>query len=144
MLPFRFNQPSRLSNTSSSRTDFASSAQVFYARLRTAMVTSRRKHKLQSSSEQERSIAQERLDHFSSLKQWLFDDIIDPALESVLRPPSYRPLVALIHLQTYLAGFSDDVEVDIKAEVFTTERVRLLIGCQLCEFTEVRSRARSL
>lgn len=128
----------------SSRTDFASSAQTFYSRLRTAMVASRRKSRLQSVSADDRALAKFRLDYYDSFRQWLFDDIIDPGLEAALRPPSYRPLVALIHLQTYLAGFSDDVEGAANARVFTPERVNLLIGCQSCEFTEVRSRARSL
>ena len=72
----------------------------------------------------------------------MFTDIIDPALISARRPPSYRVIVGLITLQTYTTIFASEAER--AALAFTPYRVHLLIGCQACEFAEVRARSHAM
>lgn len=54
----------------------------------------------------------------------------------------YRPLFALKLLEVYVSVFGDD---EVVRDILFTERiVKLLIGCQASEFTEVRGRARTM
>lgn len=78
----------------------------------------------------------------ASFHHWFLDEYIEPALISARRIPVYRPLLALHLLEIYVNILGGD-HARHRA-VYTERRVKLLIGCQASEFTEVRNRARAM
>ena len=127
--------------TDSTRTEWASAVHLFFSRLLAAQLTVKRLIR-RPAGEEEKALAQAQVGRLDAFISWMFADVIDPALVSARRPPSYRIIVALITLQNYLTIFAADP--DRLSPAFTPHRVQLLIGCQACEFAEVRARSHAM
>lgn len=125
------------------RTDFASATFAYFNRLAQATIAIQRAQR-NSTSADASSLASEceQLRNLASLRKWFLTELVDAALQNARRPPVVRALLALNHLGIFLDTFGLDPSV--KAALFTEDRVALLLSCQASEFSEVRSRARSM
>jgi hypothetical protein len=129
------------------RSEFAAITLAFFNRLSQAEIAARRAAKtvLSASSEKVASAADHTvtpIEVLTDFRRWFLVDFIDPALQGARRPPVMRALFALNVFGIYIDIFSADD--DVKDAVFTEDRINLLIACQASEFTEIRSRARSM
>lgn len=124
------------------RSDFASAAFVFFTNLRQAGTFARRKLRKPNADTSATSPEAISLEILRKFHLWFIQDLIDPALVSARRIPVYRPLFALQMLEQYVGVFGEDETV--RDVVYTDRMVKLLIGCQASEFTEVRGRARKM
>lgn len=124
------------------RSDFASTTHVFFTNLKQAANLTRRRYRKAELGHKIVIPDPNALEVSDAFHAWFFSALIDPALISARRIPVYRPLLALHLLEIYLTIFGDDQGV--LERVYTEKRVKLLIGCQASEFTEVRGRARAM
>jgi hypothetical protein len=124
------------------RSDFASAAFVFFTNLKQAGTFARRKLRKPNADTSSTSPEAVSLENLRKFHLWFIRDFIDPALVSARRIPVYRPLFALQLLEQYESVFGEDETV--RDVVYTERMVKLLIGCQASEFTEVRGRARTM
>jgi len=76
------------------------------------------------------------------LHVWIINDFLTSGLADARQFPVVKVLLALGVLKLYLGVFGGDEGVQDR--VYTQERVEMLLACQASEYTEVRSRARSL
>jgi hypothetical protein len=132
----------RFTDQDRARSDFASATQNFFANLRQAGVLARRRQRKPNADQSATSPEAVAIDILQAFHHWFINDFVDPALISACRIPVYRPLFALKLLEMYVGVFGDDALV--RDQVFTERMVKLLIGCQASEFTEVRGRARTM
>lgn len=86
--------------------------------------------------------AEQRLAVAADFHHWFVNDHLTPSLEASQSNPALRGIFALKTLTRYLDVFSDSQSV--MEDVYTPERVTLLIACQANEFAEIRGQARSM
>ncbi|ORX37814.1 putative death-receptor fusion protein-domain-containing protein [Kockovaella imperatae] len=86
--------------------------------------------------------AEEDLSAIRGFITWLLEVIIDPGLESALRFPIVRTIIALNILGALTVELGSDNK--LHEQIFTRRRVDSLLACQKSNFAEVRSKARSL
>ncbi|WVF68582.1 hypothetical protein IAT40_003351 [Kwoniella sp. CBS 6097] len=126
-----------------SRSTFSASTYAFLTRIQHLETLTRRiqRKKLTPTVEAERASVEHILPLSTEFRAWFLIHL-DQGLLQARRSPVFRALLALNLLDRYLEVFGGETETQEK--VFTGDRVDMLFACQMCEFTEVRLRARKI